>query len=166
LMQSLLIAASTRVAPCLRTRRRARNPHARLGGKQPRGRARDDMNRRRRGYIERLLRGAEIAPALAATRTQVIYWTYLGAAFNGSKVTGERLERIVAELKRIALGGSLAELAVIEDSHRRKRRGADDTSRQSIPTCCLLAGAEQAYDHRHFGFQGRLDQAHGSPPYI
>jgi AcrR family transcriptional regulator len=68
-------------------------------------RALDDIDRRRRGYIERLLLEAGIAPALAATRTQVLYWTYLGAALNRSKLTGERLERIVAELKRIALGG-------------------------------------------------------------
>jgi AcrR family transcriptional regulator len=85
-------------------------------------RALDDMDRRRRGYIERLLLEVGIAPALAATRTQVLYWTYLGAAFNRSKLTGERLERIVAELKRIALGGPLAELAVIEDRRRLSRR--------------------------------------------
>jgi len=85
-----------------------------------------DIDRRRRGYIERLLLEAGIAPALAATRTQVLYWTYLGAALSRSKLTGERLERIVAELKRIALGEPLAKLAVIEDIRRRRpsrRRG-------------------------------------------
>jgi AcrR family transcriptional regulator len=81
-----------------------------------------DIDRRRRGYIERLLLEAGIAPALAATRTQVLYWTYLGAALSRSKLTGERLERIVAELKRIALGGPLAKLAVIEDTRRPSRR--------------------------------------------
>ncbi len=89
-------------------------------------RALDDIDRRRRDYIERLLLKAGIAPALAATRTQVLYWTYLGAALSCSKLTGERLERTVAELKRIALGGSLPKLAIIEDSRRRrvsKRRG-------------------------------------------
>jgi AcrR family transcriptional regulator len=83
-------------------------------------RALDDMDRRRRGYIGRLLLGAGIAPALAATRTQILYWTYLGAAFNRGKLTGERFERIVAELKRIAVGESLGELAVIEDTPRRR----------------------------------------------
>jgi AcrR family transcriptional regulator len=81
-----------------------------------------DIDRRRRDYIERLLLEAGIAPALAATRTQVLYWTYLGAALSRSKLTGERLERIVAELKRIALGGPLAKLAVIEDTRRPSRR--------------------------------------------
>jgi AcrR family transcriptional regulator len=84
----------------------------------------DDIDNRRRGYIERLLLEAGIAPALAATRTRVLYWSYLGAALSHSKLTGERLERIVAELKRIALGEPLAKLAVIEDSgrHRVSRR--------------------------------------------
>jgi AcrR family transcriptional regulator len=77
-----------------------------------------EIDCRRRGYIERLLLEAGIAPALAATRTQVLYWTYLGAALSRSKLTGERLERIVAELKRIALGGPLTRPAVIEDSRR------------------------------------------------
>ena len=85
-------------------------------------RALDDMDRRRRGYIERLLVEAGIAPALAARRTQVLYWTFLGAALSRSRLTGARLERIVAELKRIALGESLAKLALIEDRRRHRRR--------------------------------------------
>ncbi len=92
-------------------------------------RALDDMDRRRRGYIERLLREAGIAPALAVIRTQVLYWTYLGAALSRSKLTGERLERTVAELKRIVLGGLPAKLPVTEDSRRRRlsgrRRGSE-----------------------------------------
>ena len=64
-----------------------------------------DIDRRRRQeYIERLLVGAGIAPPLAATRTRLLYWTYLGAALSRSRLTGERLDRIVAELKRIGLG--------------------------------------------------------------
>ena len=64
-----------------------------------------DIDRRRRQeYIERLLVGAGIAPPLAATRTRLLYWTYLGAALSRSRLTGERLNRIVAELKRIGLG--------------------------------------------------------------
>jgi AcrR family transcriptional regulator len=89
-------------------------------------RALDDIDCRRRGYIERLLLEAGIAPAVATTRTQVLYWTYLGAALSRSKLTGERLERTVAELKRIALP---AKLPVTEDSRRRRlsgrRRGSD-----------------------------------------
>jgi hypothetical protein len=90
-------------------------------------RALDDMDRRRRGYIERLLLEAGIAPPLAATRAQVLYWTYLGAALSRSRLTGERLHRIVAELTRIGLGALRAKLSVIEDSHQRRlsrgRRG-------------------------------------------
>jgi hypothetical protein len=63
-----------------------------------------DNNQRRRGYIEQLLLEAKIASPLAATPTQVLYWAYLGAALSRSKLAGERLDRIVAELKQIGLG--------------------------------------------------------------
>ncbi|HML12532.1 MAG TPA: TetR/AcrR family transcriptional regulator [Xanthobacteraceae bacterium] len=62
------------------------------------------IDRRRRGYIERLLIESGIAPQEAATRTQVLYWSYLGAALSRSKLTRKRLDRIVAELKQIGLG--------------------------------------------------------------
>lgn len=68
-------------------------------------RAVGDIDRRRRGYIEQMLVEAGVAPALAATRAQLLYWSYLGAALSRSRLAGERLERIVAELKQIALGG-------------------------------------------------------------
>ena len=68
-------------------------------------RALRDIDRRRREYMERLLVEAGIPPPLAATRAQVLYWTYLGFALSRSKLTGERLNRIVAEANRIALGG-------------------------------------------------------------
>jgi hypothetical protein len=42
---------------------------------------------------------------LAATRTQILYWTYLGAALSRRRLTRARLDRIVAELKAIGLGG-------------------------------------------------------------
>jgi AcrR family transcriptional regulator len=67
-------------------------------------RALGDVDSRRRRYIEQLLRDAGIAPPLAAARTQILYWTYLGAALSRSKLAGEKLDRIVAELKRIGLG--------------------------------------------------------------
>jgi len=62
------------------------------------------IDRRRRDYIERLLIEAGIAAPLAATRAQLLYWSYLGAALSRSKLTGERLDRTVAELKLIGLG--------------------------------------------------------------
>jgi AcrR family transcriptional regulator len=83
-------------------------------------RAVDDIDRRRREYIEQLLVGAGIAPPLAATRAQLLYWTYLGAALSRGKLTGERLDRMVAELKQIGLGRLPGKLAVIEDSHQRR----------------------------------------------
>jgi AcrR family transcriptional regulator len=67
-------------------------------------RALSEVDHRRREYIERMLVEAGIAPPRAATRAQLLYWTYLGAALSRSKLAGKRLERIVSELKRIGLG--------------------------------------------------------------
>ena len=83
-------------------------------------RALGDIDRRRSAYIERMLLDAGIAPPLAATRAQLLYWAYLGAALNRSRLTGERLERAVAELERLALGGSAAKTAPIADRPRRR----------------------------------------------
>ena len=47
---------------------------------------------------------AGIAPPLAATRTQLVYWTYLGVALSRTRPKRERLDRVVAELKQIGLG--------------------------------------------------------------
>ena len=68
-------------------------------------RAVSEIDRRRREYIERLLAEAGVAPTQAATRAQLVYWTYLGAAVSRSRLTGERLDQTLAELKRIGLGG-------------------------------------------------------------
>jgi AcrR family transcriptional regulator len=67
-------------------------------------RALEEVDGRRRRYIEQLLQNAGISPALAAARTQIVYWTYLGAALSRSRLAGEKLEQIVAELRRIGLG--------------------------------------------------------------
>ena len=83
-------------------------------------RALSDIDRRRSAYIERMLLDAGIAPPLAATRAQLLYWAYLGAALNRSRLTGERLERAVAELERLALGGSAAKATAIADRPRRR----------------------------------------------
>jgi AcrR family transcriptional regulator len=63
-----------------------------------------EVDRRRCGYIERMLIEAGVARPLAATRTELLYWAYLGAALSRSKLVGARLDRAVAELKRIGLG--------------------------------------------------------------
>ena len=80
-----------------------------------------DIDRRRREYLERLLVEAGISPPLAATRAQLLYWTYLGAAVSRSRLTGEQLDRIVAELKQIGLGGGRGSPAVIEGNAPRRR---------------------------------------------
>ena len=69
-------------------------------------RAVSDVDRRRRDYIENLLVDAGVAPTLATTRAQLVYWTYLGAALSQTRLKGERLDRTVAEVKRIGLGGA------------------------------------------------------------
>ena len=71
-------------------------------------------------YIEWMLVDAGIAPPLAATRAQLLYWAYLGAALSRSKLTGERLDRMVAELKLIGLGGPAAKTAAVADRPRRR----------------------------------------------
>jgi hypothetical protein len=85
-------------------------------------RAVSDIDRRRQRYIEQLLSEAGIPQSLAATRAQVLYWTYLGAALSRNRLTGERLNRIVAEIKQIGVRGLPEQLAVIEGSGRRLRR--------------------------------------------
>jgi AcrR family transcriptional regulator len=64
-----------------------------------------EVDHRRCAYIERLLQKAGVAAPLAATRAQLLYWTYLGANLSRSRLSGEQLDRTVAELKRIGLGG-------------------------------------------------------------
>jgi len=83
-----------------------------------------DMDRRRREYMERLLVDAGIAPNLAATRVQLLYWAYLGAALSRSRLAGKPLDRVVTELKQIAFGG---QPAAIEGSrrHRFSRSGRE-----------------------------------------
>jgi AcrR family transcriptional regulator len=86
-------------------------------------RALADIDRRRQMFIERLLRQAGIAPQLAAMRARLLYWTYLGAALSRCRLKGERLDRLVAELRRIGLGGPAAKAAVAEDRHNRRTPG-------------------------------------------
>ena len=85
-------------------------------------RALADVDRRRREYIKDLLMEMGIAEPLAATRAQVLYWAYLGAAWSRSKLTGEQLEQMVAELKRVALGGRVGNDAAERRLELRRRR--------------------------------------------
>jgi AcrR family transcriptional regulator len=83
-----------------------------------------DIDRRRKAYIEQMLAVAGIMPPLAATRAQLLYWTYLGATLSRSKLAGRRLDRIVAELKRIGLGEMTGKPAAQERRYRRRLSGA------------------------------------------
>ena len=76
-------------------------------------RALSNVDRRRQEYIRQLLVEAGVAVSLAATRAQLLYWTYLGAALSRSRLTGERLDRMVAELKLVGLGDPCAKPAMI-----------------------------------------------------
>jgi AcrR family transcriptional regulator len=81
-----------------------------------------DMDRRRREYMERLLVEAGITPTLAASRVQLLYWVYLGAALSRSRLAGEPLDRVVTELKQIAFGGPPAAIKG-RRRHRLSRSG-------------------------------------------
>jgi AcrR family transcriptional regulator len=83
-------------------------------------RALSDVDRQRQAYIKQLLVEAGIAEPLAATRAQLLYWTYLGAAWSRSRLTGARLDRMVAELTAIGLGGLVGKLAVTGDTRQRR----------------------------------------------
>jgi AcrR family transcriptional regulator len=89
-----------------------------------------DMDRKRRAYIERLLTEAGIPRPLAATRAQLLYWAYLGAALSRTRLAEGTLDQIVTELKLIGFG---APTAASEDSStqqrvpRRRRRGETRT---------------------------------------
>jgi len=67
-------------------------------------RAVSGIDRRRQEYIELLLVEAGVALPLAVTRARLLYWTYLGAALSGTRLTGEELSQMVTELKLIGLG--------------------------------------------------------------
>jgi AcrR family transcriptional regulator len=83
-------------------------------------RALNSIDRRRKAYIEQLLVDAAIARPLAATRAQLLYWTYLGAALSRGKLAGERLDRMVSELELIALSARPGKSAAAKDARRHR----------------------------------------------
>jgi AcrR family transcriptional regulator len=83
-------------------------------------RAVSEIDRRRREYIERMLMEAGVESSAAATRAQLLYWAYLGAAFHGSRLAGESLERMVGELEQMAFGRVSGELNKARERVRRK----------------------------------------------
>jgi AcrR family transcriptional regulator len=84
-------------------------------------RAVGDIDRRRRGYIEQMLVEGGVERPQAATRAQLLYWSYLGAALSRSRLAGEPLDHMVTELKRFALGQQPG-LPVAADHRRRRTR--------------------------------------------
>lgn len=52
-------------------------------------------------HLQKLLVDAGIAPGVAAMRARVMNWTYLGFAISCSRVEGEPLKRLVAELSTL-----------------------------------------------------------------
>jgi AcrR family transcriptional regulator len=56
------------------------------------------VDRRRRTYIEKLLRELGMSAPLAAVRTMVLYWAYLGAAVSHDRLSGRHLDQIVTQL--------------------------------------------------------------------
>jgi AcrR family transcriptional regulator len=96
-----------------------------------------DMDRRRREYMERLLVDAGMAPTLAATRVQLLYWIYLGAALSQSRPSADQLERIVTEVKLIGFG---APPVAIEDPSRRR----SSRLRRQRASQRAVGGAKQA----------------------
>ena len=62
------------------------------------------VDRRRRTYIEKLLRELGMPPPLAAVRTTVVYWAYLGAAVSHDRLSGPNLDQVVAQLMGFVRG--------------------------------------------------------------
>jgi AcrR family transcriptional regulator len=81
-----------------------------------------DIDGERSEYIRRLLEEAGVPPPSAATRAQLLYWAYLGAALSRSKLAGERLDQVVAELKRIGFGPRKDATTAERSSRSRDRR--------------------------------------------
>ncbi|MFZ8488529.1 hypothetical protein ACO1MQ_13890, partial [Staphylococcus aureus] len=59
------------------------------------------IDRRRLDYIEALLAARGLAPAVAQTRAQVLYWSFLGYALSGTPLPPARLARVIDELMRM-----------------------------------------------------------------
>lgn len=63
------------------------------------------IDRRRLDYVAGLLVSEGLAPGLAQTRAQILYWAFLGFALADQRTPKARHHAIVAELIRVALAG-------------------------------------------------------------
>jgi AcrR family transcriptional regulator len=59
------------------------------------------IDRRRLDYIEGLLQRRGQAPAVARTRAQILYWTFLGFALSGAQLPQAREAALLDELLRM-----------------------------------------------------------------
>jgi AcrR family transcriptional regulator len=83
-----------------------------------------DIDRRRRDYMKRMLMEAGVPEMLAGTRSQLLYWIYLGAALNRSKLSGDTLDQIIRELKQIGLGSApVPKFTMVPSSDAAARTG-------------------------------------------
>jgi len=67
----------------------------------------------RLSYIERLILEAGLDAALARTRAQIIYWTYLGSIFSERHPEGLLLENLIEQMELLAFReGALPNLGI------------------------------------------------------
>ena len=60
------------------------------------------IDRRRLGYVERLLRTSGLAPRVARARAQILYWAFLGFALSDKPLPRVRQQAVLEELLQIA----------------------------------------------------------------
>jgi AcrR family transcriptional regulator len=61
------------------------------------------IDRRRTGYLERMLRSAGLAPKVARSRALILYWAFVGFALSDKPLPRERQQAVLDELLKIAL---------------------------------------------------------------
>ena len=60
------------------------------------------IDRRRLGYVERLLRKAGLSPGVARARAQILYWAFLGFALSEKSLPQAKQQAVLDELLRMA----------------------------------------------------------------
>jgi AcrR family transcriptional regulator len=60
------------------------------------------VDRRRLGYVEKLLAASGLAPSVARSRAQILYWAFLGFALSEKPLSRARQAAVLDELIRIA----------------------------------------------------------------
>jgi AcrR family transcriptional regulator len=60
------------------------------------------IDRRRASYVERQLRASGLAPKVARSRAQILYWAFVGFALSDRPLPRERQQAVLDELLQIA----------------------------------------------------------------